>query len=294
MNAKPAREPFRWLVNNPLVALTIIGLLLYATFAIPATFFYGRLGTTPSEVGYTYATILSGSTLGALIIVACSLLVIFYIVQLALVSVLYGIAFRVSFIVMRHPTILRQDWRLDTDQFEEKLTITKKIYSYDQETWKDLERAFRRRRALMKMENPSAAEESEMKALGRRIPRLQVKHLTSLIVRGLRPRFWYIYFVLPVLVAFTIILTAIAINQASHVTNGTAETTGNQYGLFEYNVESASVAPAQRKDRRSIDPLVGKKLYLLGQNAQYVILYVPQLRSTVRIPIAAVIVTSSP
>jgi hypothetical protein len=73
-------------MNNPLVALTIFGLLLYAAFAIPASFFYGRLGTTPSEVGYTYASILSGSTLGALVIAGSFLFALYYVIQITLVS----------------------------------------------------------------------------------------------------------------------------------------------------------------------------------------------------------------
>ena len=288
MNAKPSREPLHWLINNPLVALTIFGLLLYATFAIPATVFYGRLGTTPSEVGYTYTAILSGSTFGALFIVAASLLASFYVINFTFVFVLYGFSFRVAFAFLRHPKLLLSDWQLDTDQFERKLTITKKILANDQEIYNELERMARRRRALKKMENPSTAERSEMEALGSKITSLQGKYFISVLLRALRPRFWHTYLVLPILILITIAFTLVARNQASDVINGTAETTGNQYGLFDYNVESVSVAAARSEDKASINPLVGKKLYLLGQNAQYVILYVPQLQATVRVPTDAV------
>jgi hypothetical protein len=93
MNAEPPHEPLHWVINNPLVALTILGLLLYAAFAIPATVFYARLGTTPSEVGYTYATVLSGSTLGALAIALFFLIAVLYAGQFTIIFVIYTVFF---------------------------------------------------------------------------------------------------------------------------------------------------------------------------------------------------------
>src|SRR5215467_11524945 len=87
------RERFYWLKSNPLLVITILGLLLYAVFSIPATVFYARLGTTPSEVGFTYTSILSGSTLGALLILGCFLLLIFYAVNLVLLVAVYSFVF---------------------------------------------------------------------------------------------------------------------------------------------------------------------------------------------------------
>jgi len=292
MNAKQPSEPLHWLINNPLVVLTILGLLLYATFAIPATVFYASLGTTPSEVGYTYTTILSGSTLGAVFIVLAFVLVLLYVVQFTIIFVIYFLLLRFTFNYVRHPGLLAYDWNLDADQFEHKLAITKKIYAKDQATWDKIERMYRRRRALKKMENPSGSEKSEMKALRFGIPKLQGKYLASLFIRAVRPRAWHIYLLFPVLIFFTIIFTLMATNQADHVINGTAESTGGNVGLFEYNVEPVTIIPAQRENKQSIKPLVGEKLYLLGENAQYVILYVPQERSTVRVPTAAVIISS--
>jgi hypothetical protein len=145
----------------------------------------------------------------------------------------------------------------------------------------------------MMMETLPAAEESELKALGFTVSRLQVKYWVFLFIRALRPRVWYIYLLFPALIIFTISFTLLAINQANQVIKGTAEST-NQYGLLDYNVETVRIMPAQAEAKQTIAPLVGKKLYLLGQNAQYVILYAPQNRSTVRVPTAAVIIASSP
>jgi hypothetical protein len=201
MNAKSSREPLYWLINNPLVALTVLGLLLYAAFAIPATFFYARLGTTPSEVGYTYSTILSGSTLGALTIVGIFLGTALYVGQFTILFVIYTVLFRTAFGYLRNPRLIAEDWELDTDQFEHKLAIKRRHYTKDREIWNDLERSLRRRRALMMMENLSAAEESELQALGFKVPRLQGKYWMSLLIRALKPRIWYIYLLLPALIS---------------------------------------------------------------------------------------------
>ena len=48
-----------WLKNNVIAVITLTGVFLYIIFSIPATIFYGRLGTTPSEVGFNYSNILS-------------------------------------------------------------------------------------------------------------------------------------------------------------------------------------------------------------------------------------------
>jgi amino acid transporter len=287
------RERLRWLKNNVLVALTILGILLYAVFSIPATFFYARLGTTPSEVGFTYATILSGSTLGALLILGLFLLALFYAVEVTIGLVLYSYTLRIAFSFLRHPTLAFPGWELDADQFKRKLTIIKKLYKKDEAAWGEVEPMLQRRRELKMSEHPTATEKSEIKAFRSKIPRLLIKHVTSLIIRVLRPRVWYIYFIFPLLVIATVVFTLIALYQANQVINGTAGTT-SQPGLFDYRIEPVKINPAGPGDGRGIHQLVGKQIYLLGQNAQYIILYVPQQRSTVRIPTSAIIVSSSP
>jgi hypothetical protein len=51
------------------------------------------------------------------------------------------------------------------------------------------------------------------------------------------------------------------------------------------------VIPTPTKD---IEELPAKRAFLLGQNAEYVVLYYPATHSTVRIPAGTVIVTSIP
>lgn len=57
-----------WIKESGLLAVTVVGLLIYFFLSIPATLFYSRLGTSPGEVGLNYANLLSGSTFELLII----------------------------------------------------------------------------------------------------------------------------------------------------------------------------------------------------------------------------------
>ena len=74
-----------WLKEGGLVAVTVTGLLLYFFLSVPATVFYTRLGTSPGEVGITYVSLLSGSTL--------ELLAILLILTAALLLVAFLFAF---------------------------------------------------------------------------------------------------------------------------------------------------------------------------------------------------------
>ena len=60
----PARGIGTWIAANPLTALTLAGLVLYADLRLCAAIFYGRLGTKPEEVGLGYAETVAQSILG--------------------------------------------------------------------------------------------------------------------------------------------------------------------------------------------------------------------------------------
>lgn len=68
-----------WVKDSGLLTITILGLLLYALFAIPTTAFYYLLGASLAEVGVTYTSLLSGSALGLMVIV----LAVVYLVTLS-------------------------------------------------------------------------------------------------------------------------------------------------------------------------------------------------------------------
>jgi hypothetical protein len=68
---------------------------------------------------------------------------------------------------------------------------------------------------------------------------------------------------------------------------------GDQSSFFEYSAEPVQVKPLSKTTPNTVGQLEGERLFLLGQNAQYVILYWPEKHATIRIPVATVIVTSS-
>ena len=114
----------------------------------------------------------------------------------------------------------------------------------------------------------------------------------SLIKIALRPRRWYVYALFLIIICFTILLAVIANAQAGDV-KGEAYPEG-QVGLFEYHAEIVDVRPVSANAAESIEDLAGKRVFLLGQNAQYIVVYSPASRSTIRIPVNTEVVTSTP
>jgi hypothetical protein len=76
--ANLAEVALDWLKGLGVLTLTFLGLILYICLAAPTTIFYTRLGTTPGEVGITYTSLLSGSLLGIIAMIA-ALAVVFAI-----------------------------------------------------------------------------------------------------------------------------------------------------------------------------------------------------------------------
>lgn len=91
---------FQWLQHNSVLVLTILGILLYTAFYLPAVYFYGRLGTNPSEVGLTYSTVLSGAPVGILITIIVFVvvvgLIVGVIVDILTLTFLIELAIRLS------------------------------------------------------------------------------------------------------------------------------------------------------------------------------------------------------
>jgi hypothetical protein len=284
-----------WLRSNTLVALTLLGLLIYAMFSIPADFFYAALGTTPIEVGYTYATILSGSTLGALLIVGVTLIVLIYLGSIFGIIVIYIRQIASLRHYLRHPKLFfTSDRKLSADDFELSLAARKE--GHNREVWEDLEPALRRRRAFEQIKDPKPLDISELKKIRKSVSALMRASINSPITRFLRPRIWHIPAIFVLLIATTIILTLNARAQARDIINGKADVTGGRLGLFGYHVESVTVKPAGSNNDKTVKLLDKESVFLLGQNSQYIILYDagPKQHQTIRVPTAEVVVASSP
>src|SRR6266849_363758 len=110
----------QWLRNNPVLVVTIFGVLLYVMFSIPSIIFYARLGTSASEVGFTYSSVLSGAAFGAVVVLAILILVVFEIAYLACAFLVGGLWAAVIIWLLFHLELAIEDWELDAKQFERK------------------------------------------------------------------------------------------------------------------------------------------------------------------------------
>jgi hypothetical protein len=98
-----------------------------------------------------------------------------------------------------------------------------------------------------------------------------------------------------VLVLAVVITTSLAIMplhahfQASRVAAGSQDW-ASRYGLFAYRAEPVSVAAANDAAVKALRPYVSERLFLLGHDAQYVVLFSPRRAGTLRFPVASVVV----
>jgi hypothetical protein len=195
---------------------------------------------------------------------------------------------------MSHRELARDDSELDADQFERKLKWTRFIYFGKRPPWAKMESDLRRSRELHRLEEVTPAEASELEYLSLKSPYFRIINSPFYVLRHwLRPGIWYVYALFLIITGVTIALTVTAGNQADTVLHGKIYY-GNQSGAFAYHAEVVYVRSASTDTAKSVQQLIGKRLFLLGENAQYVILYSPDLRSTIRVPVNAVVVISSP
>jgi hypothetical protein len=249
-------------------------------------------------VGFTYASVLSGATFGTVLILALSILIAFnvaYIILFFLYCALWAVVIIWS---LFHPELTSEDWELDANQFDRKLEFASFIYLRKEPTWAEIESGLRRRRELGRLKGEpgglTPAEASELEHLNSKKNYTAVINSSFYALRHwLRPGIWYVYALFLFIIGVTAVLTVTAFNQADTVRHGEPYF-GNQSGSFAYHAEIAYVEPVSTDTAKSVQQLVGKRLFLLGENAQYLILYSPDRRSTIRIPVNTVVVTSSP
>lgn len=287
-----------WLKGGGILALTVIGILLYIFLSVPATIFYGRLGTTPGEVGISYTSLLSGSTLGVFIIL------IFAALLFVSLSFLFAfLNFSISAIrASRQLSADKQDWEMDDEEFEQNVVVRRQRFSripepeltlWMQLPWPDVEYNFYRARELRRLGVRTAEQSVELDYL------ISQRHFASWTrVIFAATRHWIRRRRRGLLTASSTIvviavLPVLAFVQAGEVLNGNAYY-GSQLGTFDYRAQSVSVSAASQGVEQAVEPLVGKRVFLLGQNAQYVVFYLSATHSTVRIPAPAVIVASDP
>jgi hypothetical protein len=89
--------------------------------------------------------------------------------------------------------------------------------------------------------------------------------------------------------------SVLAFLQAGEVKEGSEHFLGSQFGIFGYHARSVSLSSTSSDVQQIINTSVNNcdhRLFLLGQNSQYVIIYVSVDHRTVRVPTSLVIVKS--
>jgi uncharacterized membrane protein (DUF485 family) len=284
----------RWLQHSNAIMLTLLGIVLYTIFYLPAAYFYGKLGTSPGEVGLTYLTVLSQTPLGILITIFAFLLVSLYTVGAAVILVEAACLMRIGITFFFNPQLLLDDFRLDYEQFKKKLDIGKKVW-VGRDPWHEFERALRRRRELMMLDSKTRADLAEL----HRYRKITRRWVTSILPLGNLSPSWALprrrY---PLAIVVSVILTILTMlyfanSQADQVLKG-AGYTGAQVGLLDYRAEKVTVISTASTANDDLKPLLGKTVFLLGQTSQYIVCYEPSIHRTLRIPIGSVTVSGHP
>jgi hypothetical protein len=269
--------------------------------------FYTRLGVTPDEAGLSYTSLLSGSTI--------EILVIFVVLTITFMALIYELVFfslYLRFIPIIFAVIKRNfEWRNLTslnmsirDQaFKQRLSILEEVATRFPEmvemwhfgSFAEMEIWMRRTRELKKLSVRTEEESAELDTAARKHGSSMTHMLSRFILHRIKRwirRWGPPLAALYLLIAIFIGLPALAFVQSGQVLGG-REYVGAQFGLFNYSAELVRVNAISQAQEQGIQSLVGKSLFLIGQNTQFVILYSPATHSITRVPIASVIVTSA-
>jgi hypothetical protein len=294
-------DVLEWLKGGGLLVVTITGLFLYVILSIPAVIFYGRFGVGVDEVGINYISLLSGSTVE---VMAFLIVLTFAFLAVAFLVAYMSFGFRAAVISQRgwlraSPSGVKV-WELDDEEFDEAIERFKKASSYlpeirelinpgfpDLSAW---EAAQRRRRELRRMSTRTETQSAELTSIEQNFKAAPGVYDLSLLItkswirrrgRGLAISFLF--------VATVIGLPVLAYVQAGQVLGG-KEFLGAKAEILDYHAEIVTVSPAVTTASRAVRELEGRHVFLLGQNAQYAILYSPTMRVAIRVPIVDVVI----
>ena len=328
MESRPrsGRRMSEWLKDRGLLLVTLTGVILYFFLSVPAAIFYAQFGVSAGEVGISYASLLSGSTVEIFLIIA--------ILAGALVAAAYFIAITVNTLFGRltylpymffHTGLLvfRDTEKLDDRQFEKFLASHVRFYEqfplffsgvqidYPNEDMSPtaIERTLRHRRELLKRRKELLTQRRELWSRGEstatvsaqlelidsqvniRLPMSAAFLAPFYIIKEVIQRWGKILIIGFALVILVVLLPILAIFQAGEVRDGKTYF-GKNIGAFDYHADLVKVTPSSDHPAPSIQALQGEKLFLLGENAQYAVLYSPSDHSTIRVPIGSVVISS--
>ena len=262
-----------WVKDNGLLTITILGLLLYALFAIPTTIFYANLGTSPAEVGITYTTLLSSSAPGTLMVLGIAAAFLYYVLLLFTIHTATASAKGVS--GAKEPDPRKKDWELDNDDFESRVARLKGYYCNYPEigdslkrTWGEHEDKLRCRRQLQimkklaheKMEKLAPEKSSELKSIQRQIAPYHSRATRRAFMERLKRRPTMI---IGLYLGLLAVISGYAYFEAQGVKAGYSY--GGSFGPFGFRVEKVMVCPAAKTDSQMYAWLSGRPVYLLGE-----------------------------
>jgi hypothetical protein len=296
----PKSQVLEWLKSSGLLSVTLCGLLLYVFLSVPATIFYSRLGVSPSEVGLSYANLLSGSTaevIAILLILTSAFLFIALFAAMLSVNI-RGIPWGAALKRVTGGVPLPD---LPDDKFYEYVELSYKLnlhllsglskeydskyaLKYDNEyTRQRRVRDLRRLGVLMEEQSAELDELSSRTPFPDNLGWLLAKRWIRSHGRLLATFF--------VAITVVIVLPTLAFIQAGQVLQG-RQYFGSGIGIFDYYATPARISPSSASAASSVEPFERLTMFLIGENSQYLILYSPTTHSTVRFPEASVIVAS--
>ncbi len=320
-NSRTGRQILEWLRDRGLLLVTLTGVLLYFFLSVPAAIFYARFGVSAAEVGISYASLLSGSTveifLGVTILAGALVVAAYLIVLLTGITFLFFIYMPYMFLHVGF-SMFRSINELNNQQFERFLAAHLHIigrfrwlmwaFAPEDHSMAGIEREIRSARDLRK-------QRRELRAKLRKLPTqaattadasAQLALIDSQIHKsGIRDALMSNYHVIKaaiqhwgwvlmigfVSVTVVVLLPVLAIVQSDEVRDGNSYF-GSSTGAFDYHADLVEVTPSSDHPAPSIQALRGEKLLLLGENAQYAVLYLPSRYSTIRVPISSVVISS--
>jgi hypothetical protein len=286
-----------WIRDNGILALTASGIAAYVILTLPATVFYRRLGTTPDEVGITYTTLLGGSTPAMLLLATCLAAVFF---ALAAVLAILGLYLRTAPLMVRMFRVITSGPARSTDdeKFEARISLLKDLYTKIPELAdirpgspeEDIQKLRQARElALLGVRTEDQSKLQDQLAISTDMPldRFWTAVTNRVIQRWGRPLGVFSFAV----VAF-VLLPLSAYLQAGMVAQGKVDIVSD-LGLVSYRAHPVTISPATLPAKDFVQPFSGQRLFLLGQNSEFVVLYAPASQATIRLPVASVIVSGT-
>jgi hypothetical protein len=324
--SRKGRQIPEWLKDRGILLVTLTGVILYFFLSVPAAIFYAQFGVSAGEVGISYASLLSGSTVEiflVIVILAGALAAAAYVIAI-IGGVLFSLFIYFPYMFFRSGFLMfRDSEKLDDRQFERFLASYLRIYG--QFPWflssmeighlnklrssAAVEREMRHTRELRKRRRELLTQLRELRKRGvsTAIVSAQLELIDSQIynregmlagligplfaIKGAIQRWGGVLTIGFASVILVVLLPVLAILQAGEVHDGKTYF-GKNIGAFDYHADLVLVTPSSDNPAPSIQALREEALFLLGENAQYAVLYSPSNHSTIRVPISSVVIRS--